>query len=68
VAEDGPVFEARGQPVQREEVGAADGGGLDADDRIRLELQHGILNLFEVDVSRPTQDDGLQAGCSISTR
>jgi len=68
VAEDGPVLEARGQPMQREEVGSADGSGLDADDRIRLDLQDGIRNLLQADVSWPAQNDGLHAGCSTSTR
>ena len=68
MAEDGPVLEARGEPVQRKQVGAADASGVDADDRIGLQLQDRIGNLLKEDVSRPAQDDGLHAGCSISTR
>ena len=68
VAEDRPVLEAGSQPVKRKEVGAADGGSIDADDRVRLHLQEGIRNLLEADVSRSPQDDSFHAGCSISTR
>ncbi len=68
VPHDRPVLEAWDVPVERAEVGAADGRGVDADDRVGLREKHGIRDVLDPDVVRAAEDDGLHAGCSISTR
>ena len=68
VPHDRPVLEAGDVTVERAEVGAADGRGVDADDRVRRREEDGIGNVLDADVVRAAEDDGLHAGCSISTR
>ena len=68
VAHDRPVLEAGDVPVERAEVGAADRRRVDADDRVRRCEEDRIRDVLEPDVHRAAQDDGLHAGCSISTR
>jgi hypothetical protein len=68
VPHDRPVFEAGHMTVERAEIGAADGRGVDADDRVRSREEDGIGDVLDPDVVRAPEDDGLHAGCSISTR
>ena len=68
VPHDRPVLEAGDVTVERAEIGAADGRGVDTDNRVRSRNEGGIGNVLEADVLRPAQYDGLHASCSISTR
>ena len=68
VPHDRPVLEARDVPVERSEIGAADRRCVDADDCVRPREEHGIRYVLDLDVVRAAKDDGLHAGCSISTR
>src|ERR671919_661298 len=66
--EDPPVLEARGEPVERKEVGSADRGRGDLDDRVRRRLELRIRRGRAGDVADSAQDDRSHAGCSSSTR
>ena len=52
VPHDRPVLEARNVPVQRTEVGAADGRGVDADDRVGRGEEDWIGDVLDPDVVR----------------
>jgi hypothetical protein len=68
VAEHRPRLEAGREPVEGEEVGAADRGRMDGDDCVAGLENRRVGDLFDRDVARRAEDDGPHAGCSISTR
>src|SRR5439155_4816054 len=68
VAEHGPRLEAGREPVEGEEVGAADRGRTNSDDCVAQPEDRRVGYLFDRDDARRTEDDRRHAGCSISTR